>query len=833
MGNINDNIRSKKLYESGNVTAAHKDSEGKTVVPASIAAELDAIDSVAEVMNDAGIFHVNKHLLKQVEDIRLDVEDVHGFISEAFGKDASQAASQGAQGAQGAQGPRGAAGSNGTNGAKGDQGIQGVKGDQGAQGVKGNTGATGSIGPKGSNGSNGSQGIQGIQGSTGPTGATGATGPTLNVTNNSNNRVITATGGTTVNAESSLTFDGTTTSSPSMSVNRYFQAASGIPTNNLGSPTVTEMALFEGQFTNKTGLNNGYDNLADLTFWIQPTSSSSWTEVTSYSDDQKRRFLRTNNSGVIIPAGTYKFRVEFRGQHYTFANAMYAYWSSNSHSTTAHIWKKRCSDGAWLQHTSSTTRVSSWPGHMYLPFSTIPWHETNTSSTGHYTDVRVEFQPSWSTGSYSTRSINLSGMQIWGGYPSGRRTQHYYDQNGTLQITKDENVQGSLFSNGTEVIRNGAWVGSNSGLVGATGATGPQGNAGSNGTNGAKGDQGIQGLKGNTGAQGGTGAKGNTGSTGPQGIQGVIGLTGSAGSNGTNGTNGTNGAKGNTGATGPQGPAGAKGNTGSAGAAGAAGATGPRGLTGAAGSNGSNGSQGIQGIRGLTGAAGTNGAKGDAGAVGAAGAKGSTGSQGPTGPAGAKGATGSAGSNGSQGIQGIQGLTGAAGSNGAKGDTGAAGATGSAGPAGPRGLTGAAGSNGSNGSQGAKGDTGSQGATGPAGSTSYSAGNLTSIGYGSSNLTWRQGTSNFGGHSGWASNIISNHGNGSNYYNQMITLPFWGPPSYSRLEGGNQKGPWVFLTEENYGNYISGFTGTQTVVVDAKGSTRIFDYQNGLLKGIK
>ena len=812
MGNINDNIRSKKLYESGSVTTAHKDSEGKTVVPASIAAELDAIDSVAEVMNDAGIFHVNKHLLKQVEDIRLDVEDVHGFISEAFGKDASQAASQGAQGAQGAQGPRGAAGSNGTNGAKGDQGIQGVKGDQGIQGVKGSTGSTGSTGPKGNNGSNGSngaQGIQGIQGNTGSTGATGATGPTLNVTNNSNNRVITATGGTSVNAESSLTFDGTTTSSPSMSVNRYFQAASGIPTNNLGSPTVTEMALFEGQFTNKTGLNNGYDNLADLTFWIQPTSSSSWTEVTSYSDDQKRRFLRTNNSGVIIPTGTYKFRVEFRGQHYTFANAMYAYWSSNSHSTTAHIWKKRCSDGAWLQHTSSTARVSSWPGHMYLPFSTIPWHETHTTSTGHYTDIRVEFQPSWSTGSYSTRSINLSGMQIWGGYPSGRRTQHYYDQNGTLQITKDENVQGSLFSNGTEVIKNGAWVGSNSGLVGATGATGPQG---------------------------ATGPKGNTGSTGPQGIQGVIGLTGSAGSNGTNGTNG---AKGNTGATGPQGPAGAKGNTGPAGAAGA---TGPRGLTGAAGSNGSNGSQGIQGIRGLTGAAGSNGStgatgpKGSTGAAGAAGAKGGTGSTGPQGPAGAKGATGSAGSNGSngsQGIQGIQGLTGAAGSNGsngAKGNTGAAGATG---PAGPRGLTGAAGSNGSNGSQGAKGDTGSQGATGPAGSTSYSAGNLSNIGYGSSNLTWRQGTSNFAGYSGWASNIISNHGNGSNYYNQMITLPFWGPPSYSRLEGGNQKGPWVFLTEENYGNYISGFTGTQTVVVDAKGSTRIFDYQNGLLKGIK
>jgi hypothetical protein len=41
------------------------------------------------------------------------------------------------------------------------------------------------------------------------TGPQGATGPTLNVSNNVNNRIITATGGSSVNAESALTFDGT------------------------------------------------------------------------------------------------------------------------------------------------------------------------------------------------------------------------------------------------------------------------------------------------------------------------------------------------------------------------------------------------------------------------------------------------------------------------------------------------------------------------------------------------------------------------------------------------------------------------------------------------
>ena len=69
----------------------------------------------------------------------------------------------------------------------------------------------------------------------------------------------------------------------------------------------------------------------------------------------------------------------------------------------------------------------------------------------------------------------------------------------------------------------------------------------------------------------------------------------------------------------------------------------------------------------------------------------------------------------------------------------------------------------------------------------------------------------------------------------MITLPFWGAPSYSRLEGGVQKGPWVFLTEENQGSYIKGFSGSQEVIVpDGKGTTtKTFTYRNGLLDSIK
>ena len=228
--------------------------------------------------------------------------------------------------------------------------------------------------------------------------------------------------------------------------NEFKQRLSGRPRNNLGDPTVTEMALFEEQFGPKTTLANDYDDLSDLTFWGQETSSSDWVEITSYSDTQKRRFLRTNNSTVVIPNTYYKFRVEFKAKSYTFANAVYMYWSSQSHNSQVNVWKKRCSDGTWLQHTSETNTISSWPGHGWVPFSNIPWHETNTTSTGHFTHIRVELTPNWSGhATYGSRPIALYGMQIWGGYPKGRRTPHYYDENGEFNFLKDAHLQDGKF----------------------------------------------------------------------------------------------------------------------------------------------------------------------------------------------------------------------------------------------------------------------------------------------------------------------------------------------------------------------------------------------------
>ena len=101
----------------------------------------------------------------------------------------------------------GPTGPQGTTGATGPTGPQGPTGSQGTTGA---TGPTGPQGPTGSQGTTGATGPTGPQGPTGSQGTTGATGPTLDVVNNTNNYILTATGGSTVNGESSFTFDSAT-----------------------------------------------------------------------------------------------------------------------------------------------------------------------------------------------------------------------------------------------------------------------------------------------------------------------------------------------------------------------------------------------------------------------------------------------------------------------------------------------------------------------------------------------------------------------------------------------------------------------------------------------
>ena len=149
MANINNNIRGKKLFKSGSSGAfASKGADGEVTVSSERATELNSLNDISPIFNDDALYQNNKFLLKQIEDLRLDVEELHAFIKDAFGKDSSSAASQGAKGE------------------KGDTGATGAKGAKGDKGDKGDTGATGATGPQGPAGADGSDAsVSGASGS--------------------------------------------------------------------------------------------------------------------------------------------------------------------------------------------------------------------------------------------------------------------------------------------------------------------------------------------------------------------------------------------------------------------------------------------------------------------------------------------------------------------------------------------------------------------------------------------------------------------------------------------------------------------------------------------
>jgi hypothetical protein len=305
------------------------------------------------------------------------------------------------------------------------------------------------------------------------TGAGGVTGTITNhhyifYTNNGERARITTGGnvliGTTSDSGHKLNVNGTAyiggaatlnsslavagnTSTPQITARRYFQNPDGVPTNNLGDPTVTEMALFDEQFDNKTAFYPFVYGSSILTF--ETYDGTTWTDITStLTDTQKKQlFGGDNNSSIAIPYGTVQYQITINNPGpYVYLNALYNYWSANGHNTRVNIWKKHNS-GSWVQHTNSTTTVASWPGHLYLPFSTIPWHPAGTLGT-HYNQIRVVYTPNWNS-SYPTNNISLLKFQMWGGYPASKRVIYSTDENRNVTFSNNLTASGSLISTGS------------------------------------------------------------------------------------------------------------------------------------------------------------------------------------------------------------------------------------------------------------------------------------------------------------------------------------------------------------------------------------------------
>lgn len=218
-----------------------------------------------------------------------------------------------------------------------------------------------------------------------------------------------------------------------------FVQAQGIPRSNLGDPTVREAALFDSQFNNKTDLHD----ISNL-FIESSTDNINWTSV-SVNDTNKRKLVGGDASlaNIYIPYGTPYFRVRFRSTGtYVYLNALYGYFSTDGHTTQVQVFKKHDNDANWTQVTNSTTQVSSWPGHFYLPHASIPWRLAGIQGT-HSDEVYVLFIPSWNS-SFSSNSINIQRLQWWGGYPAGRRNLYATNEFGDASFPATITLVGSL-----------------------------------------------------------------------------------------------------------------------------------------------------------------------------------------------------------------------------------------------------------------------------------------------------------------------------------------------------------------------------------------------------
>lgn len=247
-----------------------------------------------------------------------------------------------------------------------------------------------------------------------------------------------------------------------------FQQPQNVPRNNLGDPTVREMAIIDGQFDNKIERHD----IANI-FVETSTDNVTWTPF-AITDAQKRILVGgdTSQSTLAIPYGTPYFRIRMRATSYVSLNAFYSYWSANGHSTTVKIFRKHDLDANWTVVANSAATVSSWPGHLYLPHTGIWWRLTATQGS-HNHEVYVVFQPVWNA-TYPSNPINLYKVQWWGGYPAGRRNLYGTSELGEASFPAALSAVGAITQNGSQVLHAGNYTSYSPSLTG-TGASGSWG----------------------------------------------------------------------------------------------------------------------------------------------------------------------------------------------------------------------------------------------------------------------------------------------------------------------------------------------------------------------
>jgi len=245
-----------------------------------------------------------------------------------------------------------------------------------------------------------------------------STAATFTVTSNATSA---NTGGTIVARDGSGNFSAGTITANSITNVLY---ARNTVNNNLGNPSVDEKALFHGQFNNKLRFVAPY-------LQEQSTDGSTWTTSTRASSQQLLDMMigeGTGTSFTAIPApgtgnaGYYRLTWNVTTVGYCYLDAVYFYCSTNGNTVTFKVEARDNGNSTWS--TIATGNANNWPGHVYIPHSTLP-AGANNATAGYYDYVRVTFTIT-SAAAYGT-GFQLYMAEWWGGYPASRRNVEWHD----------------------------------------------------------------------------------------------------------------------------------------------------------------------------------------------------------------------------------------------------------------------------------------------------------------------------------------------------------------------------------------------------------------------
>lgn len=206
--------------------------------------------------------------------------------------------------------------------------------------------------------------------------------------------------------------------------------------NNLGDPTVEEMAIIHGQFTNKFRFISPFTQ-------EESADGVTWSASIRATAEQLGNMMRGEGEGTVlaaisaptvgVPGAAYRLTWDASQTGYVFLNSLYVYCSTSGNSINFKIEKYHNTTG-WVEEMNST--INNWPGHVFLPHNSIPF-STNASQYG---KVRITFQI---TTAAQANNFTLYAIEWFGGYPAGRRNVESYDRHKNVTFPNGIGVGGS------------------------------------------------------------------------------------------------------------------------------------------------------------------------------------------------------------------------------------------------------------------------------------------------------------------------------------------------------------------------------------------------------